>query len=88
MNNSLNQVLDDTQKVLQMAEAEIEGFLAGKKTENLGITQLSKDIAKSLDQNFTFVYQVVSTYVRKRGDLKPKRGPHGGLVKIDKAAAE
>lgn len=84
MNNSLSEVLDDTQNILKLAEAEIESFLAGTKKESFGITQLSKDIAKTLNVNFTFVYQVVSTYVRKRGDITPKKGRNGGFQKVVK----
>lgn len=82
-NNSFSEVIDETQEVLKLAEAEIESFLAGTKKEKFGITQLSKDIAKNLNQSFTFVYQVVSMYVRKRGDIQSKRGPHGGFQRVE-----
>jgi hypothetical protein len=49
--------------------------------KRLPITILSDDLAKQTMTDKTFVYHIVSKYVKTRNDLTIKMGPFGGICK-------
>lgn len=53
-----------------------KAIASGKK---LPVTLLTKTLSEKLDVNKDFCYQIISTYIKVRGDLYIYKGPGGGI---------
>lgn len=74
---AVSEVSDLTSSIANQAGIMIAAAVATGK--RLPITTLSKDVGKQLDADHTFCYQVISRYMKIRGDLVIKMGPNGGI---------
>lgn len=87
MSKAIESVTKNCEQILTMAEDQIEAFLRGDRTGKFGVTSLSHEIAKTANCSFQFAYSIVSDYLLHRPDLRVKRGPGGGIQKVEEASS-
>src|SRR5262245_33212363 len=87
MNNAKSETIYSVENIITVAEKKIDAFFRGE-IEKLGITQLSKEVAKSVGCSDSLSYAVLALYASYRPELASKRGPNGGFQRPAKPAEE